>query len=542
MTKKRYSELLEKAPRLIPHVLLMAFVIAAYGNLMYGYFAADEWWAFSAVIASKSFWEMLWSSYAPGGNLFIYVLYHLFGVNAVVWAFLSIALHLLNVWLAYWFVTRLAKNIWVGFFAAALFAFLPMGNQFISHFSLMPLGVIGTTFALASLVAYSFRRPILSGFLFLISLSFTAYTGPFILLLVLQEFVLFEREKWRRSLMAIASPIVVFLAYLLFLKRYTAGLYDRPTVGEGSSLFEHLWAMITKSYQGYAELVIQQPGLIQPELMIRYSTILVLISLVLIAGLFLKKQYEPARVAIYGLLWIPSSLILFSTLNTVAANVTFPSRYFYVTTLGYGILIGGLVAGYFSFFKGRAREVVIGILVIAASIYYIPQTRYQVAIEVNTGKAKRLIMDTIVAEVPKPLGRQALFCFTSNTGHFATGPEVIPLPYAINFNFPLAVTYRANESTLRSLFTRSDYFVNPAASWYHYGHPENKPHEIGVGIGFATSLGDCQKVRSLFPFLKVEETYGFAYDGTRHALTNVTEPLRLYLNGDQSKKDALYPW
>ncbi len=549
LIRDRLSSLLVASCIITPLLILISL---AYGKLIHGYFAADEWWGFSFAIASGNLKEALKPSgvYAPGANLFIYSLYHLFGTRAIVWAILTLVIHTANTGLVFWLASRLSKNRWLALWTAGLFAFLPMGSQFIHQFSLMPTSGVASLLALSSLVAYSYRKLILALILLLLSFSFSPYTVPFIFFTGLLEISLFSKKEWWRSVGRLVGVGGTFGLYYYLLNRISlkaGGLYDRP-IHQGEDVVERLKAVGEKIYNGYGELLAQKPGLIDPAVMQGYSHYIVATAVVLIIILFLTKRYQYAKTALIGLLWIPASLALFSTLSTVAINVTYPSRYFYLSTVGLGLLVGSLVVGLLDYSINYAGQkihigsVMIGCLLLAAVGHYLPKTQAIITAEINTGKAKRLVIDAVTKAVPPPLQqRDGLFCFTSDTGHYATGPETIPLPFPINFNFPLAVIYRAKEPGLKSLFGRSDYFVNPAASWYWYAHPEAKPWEAGPGIGFATNLNDCQKMLGLYPFINHDQVYGFAYLGEKRQVIDISKPLRQYLAGDQTVRDQLYP-
>lgn len=534
---------------LILIALLIFLAILAYGRLIHGYFATDEWWAFSYAIAARNFRELLLPSgvYAPSANMFIYWLYQAFGLNALVWALIALGLHLGNTVLLYVIILRLSSNRLIGFLAAAAFTVLPMGSQFLHQFSMMPTSGMATFFALLALLAYVYRRGIVAAILFFIALSFSPYAGPFVLLLPLMELVLFERKNWKQTVVRVGAVGLAFGAYLLALQQTSLKsqqLHDRPISGD-SHVFERLLVVGQKMYQSYGELWHSLPGTIDSQLMLRTSTWIIVIALVLIVFIAYRRQWLAAKVTLIGLLWIPFSVSLFSTLNTVALDATFPGRYFYVTTVGVGLMFGGILAGLLplTLRKVRVSDLAIGCVALLLIGFGLPKTQRAVAGEVELGQRRRMIMDTITTSAPKPLGRDALFCFTSNVGHYGTGPVDIPLPFVHNFNFNLAVYYRADVPALRDLFTESGYFVNPAASYYHHSRDKNDPHGIGPGIGFATNMDKCRALKEQYAgILDLEDIYAFAYDGNKGKVTDITAVTRQYLAGDQSIRDLLFPW
>jgi len=64
--------------------------------------------------------------YRPLHDLWLWVNFHLFGINPVGWHAAMIALHLIVVWLAYRVASALAGNGWTGVATAAIFALLPI--------------------------------------------------------------------------------------------------------------------------------------------------------------------------------------------------------------------------------------------------------------------------------------------------------------------------------------------------------------------------------------------------------------------------------
>lgn len=533
-------------------VALIAFLaIVAYGRLTALYFATDEWWAMSYAIAHQDIKDLLQPAgvYAPSANLFISWLYRTFKVDPLPWAVIALALHMANSILVYLTFRRLTAQQAVGFLAAVAFAILPMGSQFLHQLSLMPTSGMATTFALAGLFAYVNRLPLLAGALFAVGLSFSPYVAPFVGLYLLTELALISRPQWWLSLLR-ALPTVLIFALYLYVQKVTSlmdNLQDRPVAGD-NTLVERLQVIGQKLYQSYAEILLNLPNAIDPREMIQASTIFLVSALVLIGLVLWRKQWLMARSALIGLLWVPVSLVLFSTLNTVSLDATFPGRYFYVTTVGLGLLAGSLIIGLIpERYKIRPRwpiQIVATILAtLIGLIYYLPQSWRQVNAEVKLGQTRKMIMTEIDKAVPHPLGRDAFFCFTSNTGHYGVGPEVIPLPFVHNFGFNLLVTYRANDHQIKPFFSDNDYFVSPSSPFYYYSREKSDPDGIGPGIGFATDLAECRTYRERFAnIIGLEEVYGFAYDGAKGRLIDISVPLRQYLAGNESVKDQLYPW
>mgnify|MGYP003396105687 CR=1 FL=1 len=90
-------------------ILIVGAIAIIYGQLLFSYFATDEWWAFSYAISKQNnLHELLIAQgvYAPAANLFIAFLYNLFGVNAIAWALLTLTLHTINCFIIFWLSTK----------------------------------------------------------------------------------------------------------------------------------------------------------------------------------------------------------------------------------------------------------------------------------------------------------------------------------------------------------------------------------------------------------------------------------------------------
>ncbi len=529
-------------------VSLIVLVGSVYGQLFQSYFATDEWWGFSFAVARPTFREIIQPTglVSPGSNLLIAGLYRAFGINLPVWAGLALALHLTTTGLIYWLAARLSRSLLVGFASAALFAILPMGSEFVHQLSLLP-GAVGVALAFSSLVAYSYRKPWVAAGLFLLSLSFTPYTAPFAGLVFLVELTLVERKTAWRSLLRLGPVAAVVAGYIWMVQAIavkSGQLSDRPISGD-TALAERLQMIGTKIYQTYGELILYRPGQIDRALVLQASHWLVGIALVIIVYLFWRRQVALARSALIGLLWIPVAISIFATLNTVHLESSYSGRYFYVSMAGLALLVSSLAVGVVNDLTVRKPKLaplaVIG-LVIVGILYYAPRTAKAVANEVGVGKTRRHIMETILADVPKPLPHDALFCFTSNAVHYGQSGDKIPLPFVHNFLFNIALFYRADDPQFRVFFTEGGYFLNPAANYYYYRDDPTAPSRIGPGLGFATNLENCQFLKTTYGILSLDEVYGFAYDGNRQRLTSISQPLRRYLAGDQSARAELYPW
>jgi hypothetical protein len=410
----------------------------------------------------------------------------------------------------------------------------------------MPTSGFGRTFELAAALAYVYRRPYLAAGLFLVALGFSPYVVAGGIMIILIELVLFEKKKWRQSLLSgglIAAVLASYVVIQKFITLKSTRVYDRPLeVTAGGGLASRLQAVASKLYQVYGEVVNYQPGHLNQHQTLLIATLLVLGSLAVIALLFWRKQYRLARVALLAGAWIPTSVLLFSTLNTVSTDAAFPSRYLYTTSIGLSLLLATLLVGLLTVANvGQRSAWVVGGAVLAGLLaFYLPKTQTVLTKEVALGSHRQAIMQAVDQSVAKPLPGAALFCFTSNASHYREDPAKIPLPFVHNFSFNLAVTYRANEPLFREFFDEGGIFLNPAASFYWYR--KTPTGGIGPGLGFATNLEECARLKADYSFLNEKNIYGFAYDGFTGKLTDISQPLGQYLNGDQSVRDQLYPW
>jgi len=55
-------------------------------------------------------------------------------------------------------------------------------------------------------------------------------------------------------------------------------------------------------------------------------------------------------------------------------------------------------------------------------------------------------------------------------------------------------------------------------------------------------LSQCQQIVANNSYVTADRIFGFAYDGKDDTLHDISLPLRRYIAGDMSAKDALYPW
>lgn len=519
--------------------------LITYGQLIQGYFATDEWWAFSFAISHPSWQEIVQPAgvYAPGSNLLIAWLYRTFGVNAFLWAVLTLLIHTLNSLLVYALIFRLSNHKITALLTAIVFAVAPMGSQFVHQFSMLPTAGVATFLGLIGLIFYSYRFSILSACLILLALCFAPYALPFILFTFLLEIGSFDRKNWFRSLKSILPVLIVLGAYYLiqhFLVLSAVNLEDRPVVGE-NGLGAKVWFIGQKLYQSFGEIIYNQPNQINPKQMLVASNWVTLITALSLSYFYWKKRWQELKLTIIGYLWVPSSLALFSTLNTVALDATFPSRYFYLATIGASLLVAGIISGWLKSEKYHdLRTIVLLATILLTLLYFSPKTQSFVEQEVKLGQTRRMILETIKQKVPT-VRRDAVFCFTSNTGHYGTAPEDIPLPFVHNFGFNLAVTYRADQPTL-GLFKENPYFVAPASSYYYLLRDQKDPDGIGPGIGFGANLKGCSEVKRRFDYIAIDDFYGFAYDGVSLNLSDITPALRQYLQGQTVESSELFPW
>ncbi len=464
---KQLKHFIARYPDSILVFSLLLIGLSLYGQLIHGYFATDEWWAMSFAIYSHSLRAALTPAgvYTPLANLLILGLYQLFKVNALPWALLTILLHLVNVCLVYWLLTKLSKQRLIGFMTAGLFTLVPMGSQFLSQFSMMPTAGFGYTLGLASLLFYVYRRPFWSVLLLGLSLGFTAYAVSLVPVFVLVELVLLNRRDWRINWWRPLPNLGLFSLYLAvqrYILSHGAVTYDRPIAGQ--SVIGRLIEIGLKIYELFGELILNQTGRIDTGLTLKLSSVFLLAVFLGLIGLALRRQWDLFRLGLFGLLFSASTIALFSSLNTVTLDAAYPGRYLYLVPIGIGTTLSALLIGLTAHRSISRLPLIISVsLFIGAAFYYWPKTNQTIMTEITLGQVRQKIMQIITSDVTKPLPNEALFCFTSNTSHYGQPPDRLPLPFVHNFAFNIAVVYRPTDPEFRNFFGEAGIFLNPAA-------------------------------------------------------------------------------
>ncbi|MGH7815590.1 MAG: tetratricopeptide repeat protein [Candidatus Binataceae bacterium] len=110
-------------------------------------FVNDSWWFRDPLRLPQS------GYYRPLQDLWLWLNFHLFGLEPPGWHATAIALHLAVVWLVFWVASRLAANRWTGALAAALFALMPIHAEPVVWASAIPLP-LAAAFELGAFACY----------------------------------------------------------------------------------------------------------------------------------------------------------------------------------------------------------------------------------------------------------------------------------------------------------------------------------------------------------------------------------------------------
>lgn len=190
-----------------------------------------------------SFYEF---NYHPLTTTVWLVICKIWGVNPMPYHLVNLAFHLLNTWLVYKLATALARQSYVGFMVAALFALHPLHVESVAWISELK-GLLCATFYFASLLwytryvdgGYKRRRDIVVAFLFFVA-ALLSKSAAVTLPLAAMAIDVYCSRPWRKAIMEKLPffALSVLFGWLAIMSQGEGGAFS--DVADGYSMVNRI--------------------------------------------------------------------------------------------------------------------------------------------------------------------------------------------------------------------------------------------------------------------------------------------------------------
>lgn len=546
---------------LLIYLVLLALVVACYMGLERTFYQQDEWSVighvfvedvYSNIIARQSIWQLLFAQGRVLPGLIYSGLYSLFPFQMLPIAILSYGFHALNALLVFLLTYQLSQKRVIAVVAACFFAINGVAQQAVSWGAASLSTLPAVTLILLAMLWYdnflkTGKRQWFYG-AFIATFSSLLFKEIGVFLIVLLPLIYFVREKSDGVLGKIISTVrmnVLFLVYgLAIIVFRIAGLFlaSSEKVGQivsggagfqekvlvnlilypATGLFQTFWP--PEGIYTFAEkiLAIHYPFTLSyphpiflaqtllTDLLSLFGSSLIVLAILL---LYFRTRERLPLLLLVAFVVIFTSFIPYAVLERSGSYLD--SRYYYVATVGAGMLLGYLTYYLWQkniFVKGLA---IIGLLWL--STVHIASIRKAVNFQVAAAVDRKAVL-TQLNQLHPTLDETTVFYVTGNQDYYVPLHRV-PMQQGMGYTL-LAWYYPASQRYADLL--KEDFL-------WDIGSQGFKRSTTGGGFGYFADL-ESLKSTVLQQGISSNSVIGLSWDGSARKLTDISTETRAALN------------
>lgn len=405
--------------KVIPFVLIFAFVLILYYPALFTYFSQDDFFHFKVSITNGSIKEFLnlfgFYSFKQRGIAFyrpisrelpFNIFYMIFGLNALPFRIFSFIIHFVNIVLVYLLTQKLFKNKNLSVFASLFFGISAANVATLYYLAGGIQALLATSFTLLTLISFKLyletnklKFKLISFFTFLLAVASEeqAFIIPVLLIYLIYVF--------KKNLSA-ALPYLAIVSILIYLEIFKIGF--SPGEKEYQLIFNiktfiHSLSWYTVWALGVPETLIDfvLPGFkLNPTLLRYWSNYYIFIfpaffisSLsIIITTLYLffkKRQIFLDKIFLFALIWFPLGL-----LPVLLLPLHKSTHYLYISLAPFWIVIGYITLKLKKAFK---TVLIISLIVLSSASAILGSSNYWAA---NRGKLAEKLINQVKTNYP----------------------------------------------------------------------------------------------------------------------------------------------
>lgn len=558
-------------------LLLSLIVILAYWDLPKTFFQQDEWLIFGKIIVRE----------ATGGvgNVLIYPFFgsrghftplaffqtyselKLFGLSFEPIAYISIATHIVNSLLLFYFAYLLLKNKFLAFCSSLVFSVEVISSQAVTWIGASANTQGAVLFLLLSLISIlkylqgNKKNNYYIALVFFFAGLLFKETIVFFFLLALLLWFLFGQKKGIRQFFLFLKPLII-LGFIYSLIRVLLFFIPSPVVSTSVnpvniSLVSDIAKLLLSPFKMLPQTIFSQHfliglsdiatlffypkqafgGIVNPYFsqtimfgqVIPYLSIpILLIGFIFYKLLLKRKDVLLSKAVVFSLLFIMLSSfpLAFLPANANGNLPIYESRHLHMATIGMSIF---LVVGLYTvvkFFLKQSKYVFLVLLIMLTPILFIHLTSTRTEIDrlVRMSTVRKHILESMIRSYPK-LPQKVLFYTQSDTAYYGMPIEEKALPVQINFGLILLVWYQKDENFPPCLFD-----FNPQA--FHMLAQRYIECE-GRGFGYFRDY-DKLIVAIKENNIPLDNVISYSWNGKKEKLIDVTSQIRMKIKQEDS--------
>jgi tetratricopeptide (TPR) repeat protein len=357
----------------------------------------DEWWFQGTGDLPQT------SRYRPLSDIWFGVNFHLFGLNPAGWHLVTVAVHLVAVWLLFKLALRLTGDRQVSMLACLLFAMMPVHVQAVVWISAIGL-LLTATFEIGALVLFASR----AGSRFKLPLAMVLYAGALLShesavafpALIGLYVLLFEAAgdaametgesgsipaRLRPTVIGMAPFIVLMLLYML-VRRLVLGAFINVSgqplpIGAARVLLtvprvaiSDLAFMVAPSVAGltHRQLFVTGPDSVD---FVRHAASIdflgPMVALFALAAVFVwaVRGHPRRRVYLFGAGWIAIAIAPMMNLAAITDFLEVQDDYLYLASAGWCVMFADWIAGVARAGTGARRNLVWSATAVLLAVY-----------------------------------------------------------------------------------------------------------------------------------------------------------------------------
>lgn len=546
-------------------VIFLFLAFLTFGKLQYAFFQQDEWAIIGTFLyfdkANLSWLELLFNygqntHTIPLSGILSYFEYKFFGLNFPSYAYFSIGIHLLNVFLVFYLAYLFFKKKLPAFIAGLIFLVDSIPSQAITWTATTSSTAGSALFTLLSLVFLTKflldknkKIFIALSFIFLfLSLGFKE-SSIFMLLFVPVYWFIFECKKSYKKALYTLFPVLLIggiyifsRLFLIFLNSSISSAFDGLSNPTLAVYFYRVIVFPMKSISqsiipgnfinflsdklvsvGYPHFV--QEGIPNPMVsqsiggdIISYffSLIILFVCIFFYKKAIINKMFYEAKLIIISLLFIAlSSLPLIFIPGGSAYFSLFDGRYLYITGVFKSILLTNILFLIYMTFKKKTIPFLIFFLLFFIGFNVLTIQR-SLENEIKQGNIRRLMLNQIQKDYPK-LPEKVIFYTESDSSYYGLTLEEKILPFLSGFGQTLLVWYNEHGENFPACFFKDKYLYSITSEEYK--------ECSGRGFGYFRNFKSLEEAIDKFK-IKPENIVGFRYVSGKNKLFDITNETR----------------
>lgn len=543
--------------------LFLAFL--TFGKLRYNFFQQDEWAIIGTFLyfdkANLSWPELLFNygqttHTIPLSGILSYYEYKFFDLNFSSYAYFSVGMHLLNVFLVFYLAYLFFKKKLLAFIAGLIFLVDAIPSQSITWTATTSSTAGSALFTLLSLVfltRYLLHKNkkifIALSFIFIfLSLGFKE-SSIFMLLFIPVYWFIFERTKNYKKALYTLFPVFLIGGIYTFSRLFLIFINSSsPSVSDGLSnptLAVYFYRIIVFPIKSISQSIIPgnfinffsdklvsvgyphfvQGGIPNPMVsqsiggdMISYifSLIILCVCVFFYKKAISNKMFYEAKLIIASLLFIAlSSLPLIFIPGGSAYFSLFDGRYLYLTGVFKSILLTNILFLVYVTWKKKTIPFLIFFLPFFIGFNVLTLQR-SLENEMKQGNTRRLILNQIQKDYSK-LPEKVIFYAESDSSYYGLPLDEKILPFLSGFGQTLLVWYNGHGENFPGCFFKDKYL-------YSITSEEYKECD-GRGFGYFRNFKSLKEATDKYK-IEPENIIGFRYVSDKNKLFDITSEIR----------------